>query len=71
MHEQVGDDNVNVLINEVREDTLMCPYCNTNADICDASLTSIKLEKLVRLNRCTSESFSNCALFLAKSLRLR
>jgi DNA-directed RNA polymerase subunit RPC12/RpoP len=62
---------VNVLINEVREDTLMCPYCNTNADICGASLTSIKLEKLVRLNRCSSESYSNCALFLAKSLRLR
>lgn len=62
---------MNGLINEMREDSLMCPYCDTNADICAASLTSIKLEKLLRLNRCSSESYSNCALFLAKSLRLR
>ena len=62
---------MNVLINEMREDSLMCPYCDTNADICAASLTSIKLEKLLRLNRCSGESYNNCALFLAKSLRLR
>jgi hypothetical protein len=49
----------------------MCPYCDTNADVCAASLTSIKLEMSVRAGRCNSESYDNCALFLAKDLRLR
>ncbi len=62
---------MNVLTQEMSEDSLMCPYCDTSADVCAASLTSIKLEKSVRSNRCNSESYDNCALFLAKSLRLR
>jgi hypothetical protein len=66
-----GGDNMNVLIRGTSEDSLMCPYCDAHADVCAASLTSIKIEKSVRSNRCNSESYDNCALFLAKSLRLR
>jgi hypothetical protein len=62
---------MNALRQGMREGSLMCPYCDTNADVCAASLTSIKLEKSVRSGRCNSESYYNCALFLAKSLRLR
>jgi hypothetical protein len=62
---------MNILVNEINEGSLMCPYCDTSGDICAASLTSMKLEKSVRLNRCNSESYDNCALFLAKSLRSR
>jgi hypothetical protein len=60
---------MNSLIGEMSE--LMCPYCDGDAGICAASLTSIKLEKSVRSNRCNSESYDNCVIFLAKSLRLK
>jgi hypothetical protein len=60
---------MNFLIGEMSE--LMCPYCDTDTDVCGASLTSIRLEKSVRSNRCNTESHDNCAIFLAKSLRLR
>jgi len=62
---------MSILIQGISEGALMCPYCDTSAGVCDASLTAIKLEKSVRSNRCNSESYDNCALFLAKSLRLR
>ena len=62
---------MNVLINEMSGGSLICPYCDTNTDVCAASLTSLKIEKSLRANRCSSESYDNCALFLAKSLRLR
>jgi hypothetical protein len=62
---------MNVLRNEMSQGSLTCPYCDTDADVCAASLTSMKLEKAVRLNRCSNEDYDNCALFLAKSLRSR
>ncbi len=62
---------MNVLTNEIDEHALLCPYCENDADICPASLTSIRLEKSVRLTRCSSENYDNCSLFLAKGLRLR
>ncbi len=48
-----------------------CPYCNIEANICVASLTSLKLGVLMRLNYCSSDNYDNCAIFLAKSLRRR
>jgi hypothetical protein len=62
---------MNVLRNEMIEGLLLCPYCDTDADVCAASLTAMKLEKSLRLNRCSDENYDNCALFLSKSLRLR
>lgn len=62
---------MNVLMDGMAEDPLMCPYCDTSTNVCGASLTSIKLEKSILLNRCGGESYDNCALFLAKCLRLR
>lgn len=54
---------------ELREDLHECPYCDAKTDVCKASLASLKIGELVRLNRCTSESYDNCVLFLAKCLR--
>ncbi len=62
---------MNVLLQVSGEDSLMCPYCDTSAAVCAASLTSIKLEKSVISSRCNDERYDNCALFLAKNLRLR
>ncbi len=49
----------------------ICPYCDIEADVCGASINSFRLGNLVRLNRCSSENYDNCALFLAKNLRRR
>ncbi len=56
---------------EVNEDMDACPYCDARADVCKASVTSLKMGALVRFDRCCSENHDNCALFLAKCLRDR
>jgi hypothetical protein len=62
-------NNMNATAKEVREDVNACPYCDDRADVCKASLASLKIGALVRLKQCKSESYDNCALFLAKCLR--
>jgi hypothetical protein len=54
---------------ELKKDMDMCPYCDAKADVCGASVTSLKIGALVRSNRCNSENYDNCALFLSKCLR--
>jgi hypothetical protein len=60
---------MNATAKEVRKDFDVCPYCDDTADVCKASVTSLKLGALLRLNRCKSENYDNCSLFLAKCLR--
>ena len=60
---------MNATAKEVRKNLDACPYCDYNADECKASLVSLKIGALVRLNRCNSEAYDNCSLFLAKCLR--
>jgi hypothetical protein len=62
---------MNAIAKEIREPSDACPYCDSRADVCKASVTSLKLGALVRLNRCNSEDYDSCALFLAKCLRSR
>jgi len=57
---------MNALATAVKEDSDACPYCDAETDVCRASVTSLKIGALVRLNRCSSENYDNCALFLAK-----
>jgi hypothetical protein len=47
----------------------VCPYCDYNTDECKASVKSLKIGELLRLNRCNNETYDNCSLFLAKCLR--
>lgn len=46
-----------------------CPFCDDAADECKASVASLKLGALLRLNRCTIDNYDSCSLFLAKCLR--
>lgn len=62
---------MNAIAREVRETSDACPYCDNRADVCKASVTSLKLGELVRGRRCNSEDYDTCALFLAKCLRSR
>ncbi len=47
----------------------VCPYCDNASDECKASVTSLKIGTLLRLNRCNTENHDDCSLFLAKCLR--
>ncbi len=60
---------MNATAKEVRKYFEACPYCDAKTDICEASVTSIKIGALVRSNRCDSENYDSCSLFLAKCLR--
>ncbi|MBS1127534.1 MAG: hypothetical protein H6Q93_1523, partial [Nitrospirae bacterium] len=60
---------MNKIAKSIAEDKEVCPYCDDNAGECKASVTSLKLGALLRLNRCNSESYDNCSLYLAKCLR--
>jgi len=51
------------------EDKDKCPYCDDNADLCRASVTSLKIGAMLRAKRCNSENHDNCSLFLTKCLR--
>ncbi len=63
---------MNALMEKTDQDTqVLCPYCNIEVDVCSASLTSLRLGILMRLNYCGSENHDNCAIFLAKNLRRR
>jgi len=60
---------MNVIVKGFRKDLDACPYCDAKADVCNASVTSLKVGALVRVKHCNSENYDNCALFLAKCLR--
>jgi len=60
---------MNAIAPTVKEDLDMCPFCDAKSEVCEASVTSLKIGALIRLNRCNSENYDNCALFLAKCLR--
>lgn len=60
---------MNQIAKKCTEDKDICPYCDDTADVCKASVTSLKLGALLRSNRCNSENYDNCSLFLAKCLR--
>jgi hypothetical protein len=60
---------MNATEKEVRNNQDACPYCDDKADECKASLASLKIGAMVRINRCASDSYDNCVLFLAKCLR--
>jgi hypothetical protein len=53
----------------IKEDPDVCPYCDNMTDTCEASVTSLKIGASVRSDRCNSENYDDCALFLAKCLR--
>jgi hypothetical protein len=64
------EENMNTLtinINEVTEAS--CPYGDLIADVCRASISSMKLGLIGCLKYCTSEDYDGCPIFLAKILR--
>lgn len=61
---------MNALMEDIGNDfEVQCPYCNVKADVCGASLTSLRLGIWTRLKYCSSNNYDDCVLFLSKSLR--
>jgi len=55
---------------DIREPDL-CPYHDRSANVCRASLSSIRIDGNRCAGYCSCDNFDNCALFLAKTLRRR
>lgn len=49
----------------------MCPYCNTESEICDASCSSMEIDDRMRMKYCANEDYDDCPIFLVKSLLKR
>jgi hypothetical protein len=60
---------MNAIVTEVKEDLDACPYCDATADVCKASVTSLKIGALVRSKHCNNGNYDNCVLSLSKCLR--
>jgi hypothetical protein len=51
------------------EVSALCPYCDEKAWLCRASISLMRLERMIGKGRCAAESYEECALFLSKILR--
>jgi hypothetical protein len=47
----------------------ICPYRDYDMNLCRASISLLKIDYFRSSCYCTSDNFSNCALFLSKTLR--
>ena len=47
----------------------LCPYRDATINICAASLTAMRVVPSQILCYCSTDNFSDCAIFLAKTLR--
>jgi len=52
----------------IQEDKTMCPYCNTEADICNASCSSLEIDDRMKMKYCANEDYDDCPIFLVKNL---
>ena len=49
----------------------LCPYHDAATKICTASISSIRVDRDRNIGYCSCDNYDNCALFLAKTLRLK
>lgn len=55
----------------IQEGETMCPYCNTEAEICDASCSALEIDERMKTKYCTNEDYDDCPIFLVKNLQMR
>jgi hypothetical protein len=49
----------------------VCPYCNMETEICDASCSSLEVDERMRMKYCANEDYDDCPIFLVKKLLKR
>ena len=47
----------------IQEGKNICPYCNSEADICIASSFSLEIDSRMRIKYCANEDFDDCPIF--------
>jgi hypothetical protein len=55
------------LMTAIKMDTI-CPYCNTEADICNASCSALEIDDRMKMKYCANEDYDDCPIFLVKNL---
>lgn len=56
--------------NTIMMETL-CPYCNADAEICDASCSALEIDERMKMKYCANEDYDDCPIFLVKKLQRR
>lgn len=49
----------------------ICPYCDTEAEICNASCSALEIDDRMKMKYCTNEDYDDCPIFLVKKLQKR
>jgi hypothetical protein len=49
----------------------MCPYCNKETEICDASCSSLEIDEDIMTKYCANEDYDDCPIFLVKKMTRR
>lgn len=63
--------NSKMAIALTQEDMTMCPYCNTEAEICNASCSVLEIDERMKMKYCANEDYDDCPIFLVKKLQRR
>ncbi len=50
---------------------IMCPHCNTETEICDASCSALEIDDMMKMKYCANEDYDDCPIFLVKKLQRR
>ncbi len=52
----------------IQEDKTICPYLNTDDEICDASFSALEIDDRIKMKYCENVDYDECPIFLAKNL---
>jgi hypothetical protein len=55
----------------IQEGNPVCPYCDTEAEICNASCSALEVDERMRIKYCANEDYDDCPIFLVKKLQRR
>jgi hypothetical protein len=47
---------------------IMCPYCDTGAEICNASCSALEIDDRMKMKYCANEDYDDCPIFIVKNL---
>jgi len=52
----------------IQENKPMCPHCNTEAEICNASCSALEIDDRMKIKYCANEDYDDCPIFLVKKI---
>jgi hypothetical protein len=55
----------------IQEAKTICPHCDTEAEICNASCSALEIDERMKMKYCANEDYDDCPIFLVKQLQRR